>query len=196
MGRKTIAIPTLSILPLTLFWPLAININSTNMQVDALSQSNSVYEDKVNDYDFFVNNPSISITMDNVQLLSNRMFENLINCFDQEPVLLGEEVSYFDFFKNARTSPNYKNFTQAMSSYPPKYAHSLLNIIALLPLDEIQDFEKEFVLSQLSQGNVTSQEYALNTLSLWNDRELINRASTIKMKNPFLQRRLNTIAKI
>ena len=80
-----------------------------------------------------------------------------------------------------------------INEYPIKFTNSLINILSQIDFQDLNEFEKTFVIDNLSSSNQSTQEYALNTLSMWDISEIIPNISNTKFKNKFLQRRFDNI---
>lgn len=166
-----------------------INTNIVNLQ------NTTAYYEMLNTNRNNANNMSISMDMINDNdILTQRSIKTLVNCINEEPADLGTEVSYLEYYKTLRNQDDYFSiFNVLINEYPVKFTNSLINILSQVDFQDLNEFEKTFVIDNLTATNLSTQEYALNTLSLWDISEIIPKICNTKFKNKFLQRRFDNI---
>jgi|GEM_PF-3601544 hypothetical protein len=170
----------------------AIDYNASIEAVSAWNQDPDYYLN--NNNSFVINNSVRSNVIDNDSLLVKRSVNNLLYCICEEPAEPGLHVSYSQFFDSLRDNDNYKAiFEGLINTGSEKVDQSIISLLALIPYDSIQPCEESFVINSLLSDNVLTEEYALNAVSLWNNKGIFNRISDIKLKNRFLQKRLDKI---
>lgn len=64
----------------------------------------------------------------------------------------------------------------------------LLYELAQISFDAVFDFEQAFVVEALKTPDLELQEFALNTLEIWNSKSLVERIGEVKIGNTFLQK--------
>lgn len=176
---------------------------TTSLQISALktrdTDSNSYiyshqeYEDEYVIFSHNGNNNNITSVMTSMEILINNTTKNLQTLIDSDSFEIGEEASSFQFFASLRNLDYYVQVTNDLLHKGLKYQLAILNILSLLKADEVSSFERNIVFEAMHSEQLILQEYALNTISIWNDKNLILALKDIKIKNYFLQERLNII---
>lgn len=69
----------------------------------------------------------------------------------------------------------------------------LLYELAQISFDAVFDFEQEFVVGAVKTPDLEIQEFALNTLEIWNSKSLIERIGEVKIDNTFLQKEYDNL---
>lgn len=69
----------------------------------------------------------------------------------------------------------------------------LLYELAQISFDAVFDFEQEFVVGAVKTPDLEIQEFALNTLEIWNSKSLIERIGEVKIGNTFLQKEYDNL---
>lgn len=69
----------------------------------------------------------------------------------------------------------------------------LLYELAQISFDAVFDFEQEFVVGAIKTSDLEIQEFALNTLGIWNSRSLIEKIGEVKIDNTFLQEEYDSL---
>ena len=69
----------------------------------------------------------------------------------------------------------------------------LLYELAQISFDAVFDFEQEFVVGAIKTSDLEIQEFALNTLEIWNSKSLIERIGEVKIDNTFLQKEYDNL---
>lgn len=145
------------------------------------------------DYSHINSNYSITIDMSNDDILVQRSVYYFINCINEEPVELGTIVSYTDYFEDMRNNKNYKQIFNKLTKYSDRIRQSIINLLSIIPYDNIQSYEESFVIDELCSKSVIIEECALNTISMWDDKRLFQSISDVQLKNQFLQKRLERL---
>lgn len=192
-GKNKITNTSLLVMPL-FFVCLFGSTSTINKNIANLQNTTAYYEMQYTNCNN-VNNMSISMNMINDNdIFTQRSIKTLVNCINEEPAELGTEVSYFEYYRTLRNQDNYISiFNTLINEYPIKFTNSLINILSQIDFQDLNEFEKTFVIDNLSSSNQSTQEYALNTLSMWDISEIIPNISNTKFKNKFLQRRFDNI---
>lgn len=164
----------------TPFKPISIVSNHSISQDKMIQDFSFIFDDKVN-----TENISISMTFEDakIDLVSKRLLSFMHN----EVVEMGEDPSYIDFFLQTRQKNEYEKIFSQLEAHGTHQTNlAILNILSGISYYEATPWEKNFVISQMKSGISKLQEYALNTLSLWNDKTLMLEISNFEIRNPFL----------
>ena len=69
----------------------------------------------------------------------------------------------------------------------------LLYELAQISFDAIFGCEQEFVVGAIKTPDLEIQEFALNTLEIWNSKSLIEKIGEVKIDNTFLQEEYDSL---
>ena len=69
----------------------------------------------------------------------------------------------------------------------------LLYELAQISFDAVFNFEQEFVVGAIKTSDLEIQEFALNTLEIWNSKSLIEKIGEVKIDNTFLQEEYDSL---
>lgn len=138
-------------------------------------------------------NRNITMNNDSHSILTQKNLLDLKECINDEPAEFGEDISYFEFFCLLRKQDNYADIIRQLLLLPKRYQLSLAVLLSQINRNGLKDIEKNFIINLLNDGSLSSQEYALNTISIWNDAELLPYIVDIQANTLLLQRRLEKI---
>lgn len=141
---------------------------------------------------------NVDTTIDNTKaLMIQNNIDTLTHCINEEPVEPGADVSYLDFFMELRNDENYRElFDILISSFSETIRQSVINLLSVVPYDDIMPIEQVFVINSLKSEYLLTQDYALNAVSLWNDKDIFSQISTLSFKNRLLQRRFEKVISV
>jgi hypothetical protein len=92
-----------------------------------------------------------------------------------------------NFIENIRCLDNYSDFLVTLSnSEQDNIIKSMVMFLSNLDFKFINGFEEKFIVEILSKDNLVLQEFALNTLLVWNNISNIRLIENIKIKNFYL----------
>lgn len=168
--------------------PISNTIQSYNI-------NDSSYEYIMNKNDYIDNNLNMTTNCFNNDFFLNEKIKELKSCINNEALDFGEDEDSLKYYMSIRNDSYYEIILSNVISEGLKYKIALLNILSQIDYPSIYNIEKQFVLNSMLESNLTIQEYALNAISQWNDLEMIKEISHIKVKNIFLQDRLDKIVK-
>lgn len=141
---------------------------------------------------------NVDTTIDSTKtLMIKNNIDTLTQCINEEPVEPGADVSYFDFFMALRNDENYRELFDILISSPfEAIRQSVINLLSVVPYDDIMPIEQAFVINSLRSEYLLTQDYALNAVSLWNDKDIFSQISTLSFKNRLLQRRFEKVISV
>ena len=171
----------------TAFTPFPISSNSQSYL------NNTEPYEYVMSINSFDNNLNMTTKYYNKDFLLNEKLKELKSCINCDSTNFGEDDISYQYFMLVRQDEFYEDIFTTIKNDSYIYRLALLNILSQIDFSNIFSMEKEFVISSMYDENLTIQEYALNAISQWNDNTVIKYISHIKIKNTFLQNRLNKI---
>jgi|GEM_PF-4204360 len=111
-----------------------------------------------------------------------------------EDIVMGEDLSYVKYFLRLRQHENYEKIFFSLSNSDFQVKKAIIYLLSELPFQSVKFFEESFIEDIIKNSNDTSlQEFALNTLSLWNDKAYTSKFKNVNLKNHFLKIILNRI---
>ncbi len=138
-------------------------------------------------------NPNTTMNISKSDIITQQNLIEIKSCLDEEPAEFGEDISYLDFFYSLRNQDNYEHIISLLCSFPKKYLLSLAVLLSKINYNDLKNIEKSLVIDLLHENSLQFQEYALTTISIWNNPELLSAIIDVQIDNIFLQRRLDKI---
>lgn len=139
-------------------------------------------------------NQNTTMNISKSDIITQQNLIEIKKCLDEEPAEFGEDISYLDFFCSIRKQDNYEHIISLMcSSSPKKYLLSVMVLLSKINYNDLKNIEKYLVVDMLHENSLKFQEYALTTISIWNNPELLTSMIDVQIDNMFLQGRLNKI---
>ncbi len=138
-------------------------------------------------------NNNITMNSDARIILTQKNLLELKSCINDEPAAFGEDIYYWDFFNSLRKQDNYEDLIKEWVTLPIRYQLSFAVLLSQVNRNEVSNLEKSFIINLLNKDALSCQEYALNTISLWNDEKLLPYIENVNLNNFLLQRRLEKI---
>lgn len=135
-------------------------------------------------------------------IMKHQHYEALRTCFYGEDIIISEQPVYFPFFNFLRTNTQDTNVTN--TSYPVLLKQvyylndeimqkAILNMLSTIDYSNVLPEEEQFVVDCFKDGKLSVKEFALNTISCWNNKEIIGYVKDVTVDHVFLQKRLNKI---
>lgn len=96
------------------------------------------------------------------------------------------------------------NILRGLDNYEPVFSYivsrlskpgkiKLLYELAQIDFDKVFDFEQKFVDTCIKTQDLDIQEFALNTLEVWDNKSLIKQIGPVTIANTFLQRQYDNL---
>ena len=153
----------------------------------------SNYETFMNINSYIDNNQNITMSMPSKELLNKNKQNEFQNLIINDIMDYGEEPPFFEFFMELRKDVVYEQMLYSTYNISIKTKLSILNLLSQLEFKDILLSEQSLVIMSLYSENLQLQECALNLISVWNDKNVIEQIADLQIKNIFLQDRLERI---
>ena len=93
-----------------------------------------------------------------------------------------------------RNAENYAStFSYILTQLSRTGKIKLLYELAQISFDAVFGCEQEFVVGAIKTSDLEIQEFALNTLEIWNSKSLIEKIGEVKIGNTFLQKEYDSL---
>lgn len=117
--------------------------------------------------------------------------------YSNKYIEMGDEIDLTPI-KNIRNLINYdeKCFSQIESKLTLAGKKKLLYELAQIDFNALCSFEIDFVIKSIKEENIELQEFALNTLEIWNNKDLISKIGTVEIKDKYLQAEYEALTKM
>jgi hypothetical protein len=144
--------------------------------------------------------------------IADKNYYSLKEAVFNEDLIIGENPPYFNLFNDIRnnhgiTLPTTLDFPFSINDVysciiekvesADEYlmTTALLYMLSLIEYTELQECEKVFVSNMLNHQDIRIQEYAINAVSLWNNKHYIEQVRDSKITDTFLKQRFDKIIK-
>lgn len=122
--------------------------------------------------------------------------EALQESISNEYLDMGVIYPYFQFLDEFSKTPHYSYFINyIIENNKSELIEAILLFLAQKKFDLVLGDEEFFLIESLKIQNVVIQEFAINTLLLWGELNNISALKTIKINNPYFQKKLNRFLK-
>ena len=118
--------------------------------------------------------------------------EALQESISNEFLDMGVIYQYFQFLDELSKTPQYSYFIKyILKNNDIELIEAILLFLAQKKFDLVLGDEEIFLIESLKIKNVVIQEFALNTLLLWGKLNNISALKTIKIDDPYFQKKLD-----
>lgn len=118
--------------------------------------------------------------------------EALQESISNEFLDMGVIYQYFQFLDELSKTPQYSYFIKyILKNNDIELIEAILLFLAQKKFDLVLGDEEIFLIESLKIQNVVIQEFALNTLLLWGKLNNISALKTIKIDDPYFQKKLD-----
>lgn len=118
--------------------------------------------------------------------------EALQESISNEFLDMGVIYQYFQFLDELSKTPQYSYFIKyILKNNDIELIEAILLFLAQKKFDLVLGDEEIFLIESLKIRNVVIQEFALNTLLLWGKLNNISALKTIKIDDPYFQKKLD-----
>ncbi len=118
--------------------------------------------------------------------------EALQESLSNEFLDMGVIYQYFQFLDELSKTPQYSYFIKyILKNNDIELIEAILLFLAQKKFDLVLGDEEIFLIESLKIQNVVIQEFALNTLLLWGKLNNISALKTIKIDDPYFQKKLD-----
>lgn len=118
--------------------------------------------------------------------------EALQESISNEFLDMGVIYQYFQFLDELSKTPQYSYFIKyILKNNDIELIEAILLFLAQKKFDLILGDEEIFLIESLKIQNIVIQEFALNTLLLWGKLNNISALKTIKIDDPYFQKKLD-----
>ena len=118
--------------------------------------------------------------------------EALQESISNEFLDMGVIYQYFQFLDELSKTPQYSYFIKyILKNNDIELIEAILLFLAQKKFDLVLGDEEIFLIESLKIQNVVIQEFALNTLLLWGKLKNISALKTIKIDDPYFQKKLD-----
>lgn len=118
--------------------------------------------------------------------------EDLQESISNEFLDMGVKYQYFQFLDNLSKYDQYSYFINyVLENNNSELIEAILLFLAQKKFDLVLGDEENFLIESFKIKNPVIQEFALNTLILWGKSNYISALKTIKLDDPYFQKKLN-----
>ena len=118
--------------------------------------------------------------------------EALQESISNEFLDMGVNYQYFQFLDNLSKYDQYSYFINyVLENNNSELIEAILLFLAQKKFDLVLGDEENFLIESFKIKNPVIQEFALNTLILWGKSNYISALKTIKLDDPYFQKKLN-----
>lgn len=146
-----------------------------------------------NSSSYFSQEHKLDMKMDKSYDIVNCKIEEIKSLMSEAPAVFGEDIDYISDYEKIRKENFYQELFGALSSASERIQLSLIVLLSQIANDEIYEFEKKFIVSCLNKNSLQFKEWALTTISVWNNNEFLPYLKDLDLGNRFLQKRLDKI---
>ena len=156
---------------------------------EGISGSDSSYTHDMNEHGDELNSPQDVIAGEQIK---NQAVENYLKK-SNEIIEMGGAIDMgpLNAVRNAENYAPIFNYILTQLSRIGKI--KLLYELAQISFDAVFGCEQEFVVGAIKTSDLEIQEFALNTLEIWNSKSLIEKIGEVKIDNTFLQEEYDSL---
>lgn len=170
--------------------------NNDNV-VSYKKDTQSVYEIKTENV-YLENNGNNIIEMDKYSSIYSLKISYIDQCINHlekmtnaERLEIGKDYEYMTFLLSLRNKGYYEMILKViMSGENNDLKKAITLFLATINYENIFAEEETFIISMLREDDLEGQEFALNTLLLWDSTNYLAELKSIKIKNIYLQKDL------
>lgn len=158
--------------------------------------SSTIHSENIEEYNESMDR-DISEEMKSFQNLEKNVCIDDYLKYSNKYIEMGDEIDLTPI-KNIRNLINYdeKCFSQIESKLTLAGKKKLLYELAQIDFNALCSFEIDFVIKSIKEENIELQEFALNTLEIWNNKDLILKIGTVEIKDKYLQAEYEALTKM
>ena len=156
---------------------------------ERISELDSSYTHDMNEHGDELNSPQDVIAGEQTK---NQAVENYLKK-SNEIIEMGGAIDMVPL-SDVRNAENYAStFNYILTQLSRIGKIKLLYELAQISFDAIFGCEQEFVVGAIKTPDLEIQEFALNTLEIWNSKSLIEKIGEVKIDNTFLQEEYDSL---